>query len=426
MSTAVIIIIIALAFSALFSGMEIAFVSSNKLRFELDKKGSSLWSRTIDFFYAHSETYITTMLVGNNIALVVYGIQTAKLLNEPLTTYVTTNPALIVTLQTVISTIVVLFTGEFIPKTVFKSASNFWLKVFSPLMFVIYIVLYPITILATLISKGILKLIGQYSTETTSLALNKVDLDYLVTESIEHTEDEENVENDVKLFQNALDFSEVKLRECAVPRTEITALPDDATEEDLRKAFSDTGYSKVVIYKETIDNIIGYFHSSDLFQKAKEGNSFDWHNYLREMPIVPETMAANKLMDIFMQKRKSIAVVVDEFGGTAGIVTLEDIMEEIFGEIEDEHDNKEYRAEKISDSEYILSGRLEIDELNQRFELGLEEDENYLTIAGYILYRYQKFPKLNETITIDNYTFKVLEAHNNRIDLVRLKINAKK
>lgn len=426
MSNEVIIIIISLTFSALFSGMEIAFVSSNKLRFELDKKESSLWSKLIDFFYAHGEMFITTMLVGNNIALVVYGIQTAKLLDEPLRTYVSSSPMVIVTLQTILSTVVVIFTGEFIPKTIFKAASNFWLKAFSPFVFVIYVILYPITIFATLLSKGILMLMGQYNPEKKSLALNKVDLDYLVTESIEHTEDEENVENDVKIFQNALDFSEVKLRECAVPRTEITALPEDATEEDLKKAFTDTGYSKVVIYRGSIDNIIGYFHSSDLFQRAKEGDSFDWHNYLREMPIVPETMAANKLMDIFMQRKKSIAVVVDEFGGTAGIVTLEDIMEEIFGEIEDEHDIKEYRAEQISDTEYILSGRLEIDEINQRFEIGLEEDENYLTIAGFILYKYQKFPKLNETITIDNYTFKVLEAHNNRIDLVRVKINAKK
>lgn len=426
MSNEILIIIISLLFSALFSGMEIAFVSSNKLRFELDKKGASLWSRLLDFFYAHGESYITTMLVGNNIALVVYGIETSKLLQAPLEQYVTTNPFIVVTLQTLISTILVIFTGEFIPKTIFKSASNFWLKVFSPFIFIIYIILYPITIFATLISKGILRLIGKYRTETSDTGLNKVDLDYLVNESIEHTEDEQDVENDVKLFQNALDFSEVKLRECAVPRTEITALPDDATEEDLRKAFIDTGYSKVVIYRESIDNIIGYFHSSDLFQKAKDGNTFDWHNYLREMPIVPETMAASKLMDIFMQRKKSIAVVVDEFGGTAGIVTLEDIMEEIFGEIEDEHDVKEYHAEKISDTEYILSGRLEIDEINQKFELGLEEDENYLTIAGYILYKYQKFPKLNETITIDNYTFKILEAHNNRIDLLRLKINEKK
>ena len=426
MSNAIIIIIVSLVFSALFSGMEIAFVSSNKLRFELDKKGSSPWSRILDFFYAHGEAFITTMLVGNNIVLVVYGIETADLLQAPLEQYVSTNQAVVVTLQTLISTIVVIFTGEFIPKTIFKASSNFWLKVFSPLMFVIYILLYPITIFATLISKGVLRLFGQYKKETADLGLNKVDLDYLVTESIEHTDDDENVENDVKIFQNALDFSEVKLRECAVPRTEITALPEDATEEDLKKAFTDTGYSKVVIYRETIDNIIGYFHSSDLFQKAKDKEDFDWHNYLREMPIVPETMSASRLMDIFMQKHKSIAVVVDEFGGTAGIVTLEDIMEEIFGEIEDEHDIREYRAEKISDTEYILSGRLEIDELNQKFELGIEEDENYLTIAGFILYRYQKFPKLNDTITIDNYTIKVIEAHNNRIDLVDLKIYKEK
>lgn len=423
MSHEIIIIIVSLLFSAFFSGMEIAFVSSSKLRFELDKKGSNLWSRAIDFFYAHSELYITTMLVGNNIALVVYGIQTARLLNGPIEQYISPNPAVVVTLQTIISTIVVLFTGEFIPKTIFKSASNFWLKIFSPFVFVIFILLYPITIFATMLSKGLLLLFGQYNPESKTTVLNKIDLDYLVTDSIENSDNDAEVENDVRLFQNALDFSEVKLRECAVPRTEITALDESATEDDLKQAFTETGYSKVLIYRGTIDNIIGYFHSSDLFQYAKEGDRFDWHRYLRTMPIVPETMAANKLMDIFMQQKKSIAVVVDEFGGTAGIVTLEDIMEEIFGEIEDEHDTKEYRAERISDTEYIVSGRLEIDELNERFELDIPEDENYLTVAGFILYHYQKFPKLNESIVIDRYTFKILEAHNNRIDLVRLKIN---
>lgn len=424
MSNGIIIIIVSLFFSALFSGMEIAFVSSSKLRFEMEKKGSSIWSKALEFFYNHSEMYITTMLVGNNIVLVIYGIQTAKLLNDPITTYVSSNPAVIVTLQTIISTIVVLFTGEFIPKTIFRSAANFWLKVFSPLMYFFFIVLYPITMFATLFSKGILRMFGQYNPKKQSRVLNKIDLDYLVNESIEKTEESEGeVENDVVLFQNALDFSEVKLRECAVPRTEIVAVSADAGEDELKTAFIDTGLSKVLIYQDTIDNITGYVHSSDLFQKAKDGINFDWHKYIRKMPIVPETMAANKLMDIFMQQKKSIAVVVDEFGGTSGIVTLEDIMEEIFGEIEDEHDTKEYRAEKISDDEYILSGRLEIDEINKRFEIELPEDENYLTIAGYILYHYQKFPKLNETITIDNHIFKILEAHNNRIDLVKMKIN---
>lgn len=424
MSNEILIIIISLILSALFSGMEIAFISSSKLRFEIDRK-NNLWSKALEFFYNHSEEYITTMLVGNNIVLVIYGIQTAKLLNAPLTEYITQNQSLIVLLQTVISTIIVLFTGEFIPKTIFKSAANFWLKVFSPFMFIIYVLLYPITIFATALSKGILMMFGQYNKRKEAKVLDKVDLDYLVNETIEKNEEDE-VENDVRLFQNALDFSEVKLRECAVPRTEIVALADDADIEILKNQFAETGLSKILIYKDNIDNITGYIHSSDLFRIAKDKESFDWHKYLREMPIVPETMAANKLMDIFMQQKKSIAVVVDEFGGTSGIVTLEDIMEEIFGEIEDEHDVKEYRAEQIGEDEYIFSGRLEIDEINEKFELKLPEDENYLTIAGYILYHYQKFPKLNETITIDNQSFKILKAYNNRIDLVKVKINVEK
>ncbi|MCQ2329639.1 MAG: hemolysin family protein [Paludibacteraceae bacterium] len=424
MSDEVLIIIISLIFSALFSGMEIAFISSSKLRFEIDRK-NNLWSKALEFFYNNSEEYITTMLVGNNIALVIYGIQTAKLLNEPLTMYVTQNQSLIVLLQTIISTIVVLFTGEFIPKTIFKSAANFWLKIFSPFMFVIYVLLYPITIFTTALSKGILMMFGQYNKKKEARVLDKVDLDYLVNETIEKNIEDE-VENDVKLFQNALDFSEVKLRECAVPRTEIVALADDADIEMLKTQFAETGLSKILIYKDNIDNIIGYIHSSDLFKIAKDKESFDWHKHVREMPIVPETMAANKLMDIFMQQKKSIAVVVDEFGGTSGIVTLEDIMEEIFGEIEDEHDVKEYRAEQVSEDEYIFSGRLEIDEINEKFELKLPKDENYLTIAGYILYHYQKFPKLNETFTIDNQSFKILKAYNNRIDLVKVKINVEK
>lgn len=389
----------------------------------MDKKENNITSKIIDFFYRHSEMYITTMLVGNNIALVVYGIQTAKLLNEPIEQYITENPILVLTIQTIISTIVVLFTGEFIPKTIFKSSANSWLRVFSPIIFCIYILLYPITFFASSLSKGILRVVGQYNPQKKNNVLNKIDLDYLVTETIESVEETSEVKNDMKLFQNALDFSKVKLKECAVPRTEITALDYLSTEEDLKNAFNETGYSKILIYKDNIDNIIGYFHSSDLFQYAKDGDKFDWHHYLRKMPIVPETMSASKLMDTMVQNKKSIAVVVDEFGGTAGIVTLEDIMEEIFGEIEDEHDTKEYRAEKISDKEFLLSGRLEIDEVNKKFDLEIPEDENYLTIAGFILYFYQKFPKLNEMITIDNYTFKIVEAHNNRIDLVQLKIN---
>lgn len=413
------VIIISLLFSALFSGMEIAFVSSNKLRFELEKKSKSFTSSIVEFFYRHSEQYISTMLVGNNIALVIYSIQMARLLIGPIKHIVASDSVVMIT-QTIIATVVVLFTGEFIPKTVFKSNPNLCLNIFAPLIYIIYILLYPITIFTTFLSKNILRLFRQYNHNSDCHVLNKVDLDYLINESIEQSECQEEIENDVKIFQNALDFSSVKLRDCAIPRTEIAALPKDGTTlDDLKNMFVNTGYSKILIYQDSIDNIIGYFHSSDLFK-----NPTEWQKCLREMPIVPETMAANKLMDIFMQQKKSIAVVVDEFGGTAGIVTLEDIMEEIFGEIEDEHDNREYTADKISETEYILAGRMEIDVANEKFELGLPESDNYVTIAGYILYNYRTFPKLNDTISIDNFTFKILKANNNRIDLVKLTLHS--
>lgn len=411
------VIIISLIFSALFSGMEIAFVSSNKLRFELDKKEGNITTKIISFFYRHSDQYITTMLVGNNIALVIYSIQMANLLTTPLLNIINNDFAVMI-IQTIIATIIVLFTGEFIPKTIFKASPNACLKIFSPLMYVIYIILYPITIFSTFLSRNTLKILRKYDPSEEEPTLNKSDLDYLVNESIENAEKNKEVENDMKIFQNALDFSSVKLRDCAKPRTEITALPITGTTlEDLKNTFANTGYSKIVIYNENIDNIIGYFHSNDLFKHPS-----DWQSCIRTMPIVPETMAANKLMDIFMHKKISIAVVVDEFGGTSGIVTLEDIMEEIFGEIEDEHDNFEYTATKLNDNEYILSGRFEISSANEQFGLNIPESDSYVTVAGFILHNYQTFPKLNDTITIDNFTFKILQAHNNRIDMVKLTI----
>lgn len=409
------IIIISLILSAFFSGMEIAFVSSNKLRMELDRKNNGVSSRLIDFFYRHSEQYISTMLVGNNIVLVIYGIKMAELLDPVFASFIHNNFAVSL-MQTICATIIVLITGEFLPKTIFKANPNLWLRIFAPVLAVFYVILYPITILATFLSRLILSIFKAYSPKSGQQSLNKADLDYLINETLESHESDVEIENDVKLFQNALDFSSVKIRDCIVPRTEIIALPEEGTTlDDLKNTFVSTGYSKILIYRDTIDNIIGYFHAANIFKQPD-----NWHELLLKMPIVPETMAANKLMDIFMQEKKSIAVVVDEFGGTAGIVTLEDIMEEIFGEIEDEHDNREYTAKQINEHEYVLSGRLEIDAANSQFELGIPESDNYITVAGYILYHYQKFPKLNETIRIDNFTFKVLAAHNNRIDLVKL------
>ncbi|MCB9071852.1 MAG: HlyC/CorC family transporter [Prevotellaceae bacterium] len=412
------IIAISLLFSAFFSGMEIAFLSSNKLRFELDKKRQSLTSSIITIFYNNSEQFIATMLVGNNIALVIYGIKMADLLSPILCLFIN-NAVAINVIQTIIATIIVLFTGEFLPKTVFRINPNAWLTIFSPLLWLCYVLLFPIARFSTFLSVKLLQLFKvKVVDKGEKQELGKVDLDYWVNDSFEHADNQEEVENEVKIFQNALDFSSVKLRDCIVPRTEIVSLSDTSSLEELRNTFIETGFSKIPIYKDNIDNIIGYFHSSDLFKQPT-----DWHEYLRPIAIVPETMAANKLMNMFMQEKRSMALVVDEFGGTAGIVTLEDIMEEIFGEIEDEHDNKEYVAKQVGENEYVLSGRLEIDHVNSLFDLNLPDSDNYVTVAGFILHHYEQFPKLNDTIRISDWTFKILQAHNNRIDLVKLTIN---
>lgn len=397
--------------------MEIAFISSNKLRFELDKKDKSLTSRILDIFYSNPNQFISTMLVGNNIALVVYGLQMAIIL-EPFIAQVVSNEALIVLIQSIISTLLILFTGEFIPKTIFKLNPNFSLSLFSiPLLF-IYVVLYPISKCSSLLSFVILKLIGVKNVSGGGQrTLGKVDLDFFIQQSIEDAPQNSEMDTEVKIFQNALDFSNVRLRDCIVPRTEIVACDKTATLEELRSRFIETGLSKILVYNDNIDDIVGYIHSSEMFK-----NPGDWTQNIRSVSIVPETMAANKLMKVLMQDKKSLAVVVDEFGGTSGIVTLEDLVEEIFGEIEDEHDIKSYVAKKISDNEYLLSGRMEIDTLNEKFSLELPESDDYVTIAGFILHFYQKFPKLNETIEIDKYTFKIIKVTATKIELVRMKV----
>ncbi|NLJ19623.1 MAG: HlyC/CorC family transporter [Bacteroidales bacterium] len=409
-------IIITLCFSAFFSGMEIAFVSSNKLRFELDKKQRSLTSSILSIFYNHPEQYISTMLVGNNVCLVIYGLLMARIMTPWLAPL--ENQFLITLVQTIIATAIVLVTGEFLPKSIFRVNSNFWLRTFSFLLLIFYVVLYPIASFVTWLSLGILRLFGVKSNSSAHQnAFSRVDLNYLIQESFENQEDKKDVGNEVKIFQNALDFSKVKLRDCLVPRTEIVALDYDVDMETLKLTFIETGFSKIPIYKGNIDNIVGYIHSSEMFQHQQ-----NWREHINQIPIVPENMAAQKLMKIFMKEKKSIAVVVDEFGGTAGIVTLEDIMEEIFGEIEDEHDTHDYIAEQTGENEYLFSGRLEISEINEKFHLNLPESDAYDTIAGFILYHHQHFPKLNEIIQIDNYTFKCIKATNNRIELVKMSV----
>lgn len=411
-------ILISLAFSAFFSGMEISYVSANKLRLELDKKDKSLTSKILDVFFHNPNQFISTMLVGNNIALVVYGLQMAILL-EPWIAHFVDQEALIVLIQSIISTILILFTGEFIPKTIFKIDPNFFLRLFAVPLYIIYIVLYPVSKFSSLLSFLILKLAGVKNLKDSGVyTLGKVDLDYFIQQSIEDAPQDSDMDTEVKIFQNALEFSNVKVRDCIVPRTEIVACDKNVTTDELRSRFIETGLSKILIYDDNIDNIIGYIHSSELFKHPDH-----WLEQLCKVSIVPETMAANKLMRVLMQEKKSLAVVVDEFGGTSGIVTLEDLVEEIFGEIEDEHDMKREVARKISENEYLLSGRMEIDAINEMFGLDLPESDDYVTIAGLILHYYQKFPKLNESIEYGKYTFKIVKATATKIELVRMKVS---
>lgn len=391
-------------------------MSSNKLRFELDKKQKNLASGILSIFYRNPQQYISTMLVGNNISLVIYGILMAKMLEPALS--VLGNDFLMIISQAIIATVIVLFTGEFLPKTIFRINPNLWLRIFSWLLLAFYILLYPVSTFSSWFSMRILKLFGVgISSGLQESLFSRIDLNYLIQESFDKDKTEKEFENEVKIFQNALDFSKVRLRDCSVPRTEIIALEYNSTLESLKQTFIETGLSKIPIYKTDIDNIIGYIHSSEMFEHQKE-----WKKHINPIPIVPENMAAQKLMKLFMQQKKSIAVVVDEFGGTAGIVTLEDIIEEIFGEIEDEHDNRDYIAEKTGENEYLLSGRLEVKNANLKLDLNIPESEEYETIAGFILYHHQHFPKLNELVRIEGFTCKCVKVTNNRIEQVKLTV----
>ena len=412
----ILVIVISLLLSAFFAGMEIAFNSSNRLMAKIDSTDKSFAGAVISLFYKNTGQFISTMLVGCNIVLVVYSIAMAKVLDLYIRGYITDNTLLVSLIQTVIATLLVIFIGEFLPKTIFRYNSNFWLRFFSPLALIFYIVLYPVSKLSVWMSAGILRLFGtKISLNDKSDVFDKVDLNFLLEETIEQSSSQ-SIENEIKIFKNALDFSSVKLRECIVPRNEIVALDIETDSlENIRNTFAESGFSKIPIYKDNIDNIIGYIHSSDLFEPTD-----NWRTLLRKIPVVPETMPANKLMHSLLKEKKSIAVVIDEFGGTAGIVPLEDIIEEIFGEIEDEHDINEYVLKKVADGEYLLSGRLEIDTINRKLNLSLPESDEYVTLAGLLLHHYQKIPKLNDSIEIDDWTFKVVQATNNRIELVKL------
>ena len=411
-------LIISLIFSGFFSGMEIAFVSSNRLRAEMDRDKNGLAHRATDLFYRQPHNFISTMLVGNNISLVIYGILFARIFDATL--FEPYSDGVRVTCDTLLSTVIVLFTGEFLPKNIFKSNPNGLLTFFAIPAWICYVVLWPISRLATLLSRGLLRLVGIHMPkDADDKEFTKVDLDYLVQSSIDNATNDDDIDDEVELFHNALDFADTKVRDCMVPRTEIDAIDiEDCTLEDLKSKFIESGHSKIVVYREDIDHIIGYIHSSDLFRPVPK----QLEQLVREMPYVPETMAASKLMHIFLAQKKSLGVVVDEFGGTSGLVSLEDIVEEIFGDIEDEHDNQKYVAKHLDDGDYVLSARLEIEKVNELFDLHLPESDEYMTVGGLILHEYQSFPKLNEVVQIGRFQFKIIKNTMTKIELVRLKI----
>ena len=403
--------------SAFFSGMEIAFVASNRLLMKVGKDQSGLSQHCLKVFYANPNSFVSTMLVGNNIVLVVYGILFARIFDGLWQLAGISNDATLVMLDSICSTLVILFTGEFLPKTLFKSNPNRLMSLLAPVAYLFYIVLWPISRFSTLLSRLFLRLLGVKMEEgNNDGTFTKVDLDDLVQSSIDNTPQGGEVDDEMKIFQNALDFPDLKVRDCMVPRTEINAVPYDCTADELQQKFVESGNSKILIYKEDIDHIVGYIHTLELFRAREK-----WHDHIRQMPFVPETMAAQKLMQIFLGQKKSIGVVVDEFGGTSGI-SLEDIVEEIFGDIEDEHDNTNYIAKQTADGDYILSGRLEIDKANELFNLGLPDSGEYKTISGLILHAYQSFPKLNEVVKVGKYHFKIVKKTMTKIEVVRLHV----
>jgi CBS domain containing-hemolysin-like protein len=401
--------------------MEIAYISSNRLKIELDRKHGIFSSRIVSIFLKNPGHYIATMLVGNNIALVIYGFFMARMLEPAISRHLSIhNEVLMLFLQTLIGTLIILFTAEFLPKTIFRSRPNLTLNVFSVPVLIFYIVLYPITLITigftNFIMRYILGVRVKMRSETRNPVFGKVDLDHLVNESQSPDELNLDEEPEKKIFQNALEFSKLKVRDCMVPRTEIEAVEINTNLRELKNRFTETGYSKILIFEDSIDNITGYISSKDLFKAPSSIKS-----KLVPLSIVPETMNVNKLFRKLIRERKTIALVVDEFGGTSGIVTLEDIIEEIFGEIEDEHDTIEFIERQINDNEFIFSGRLEIDYLNDKYKLEIPVSEEYDTLAGYIIHHHESIPKLNNLVIINRFQYRILKVSQTKIELVHAK-----
>ena len=408
------IIVTSLLCSAFFSGMEIAFVASNKLHLELMKKRGEFNARILSTFLESPSRFIATMLVGNNIALVVYGIEMAQIL-EPFIRNYTHSAVIVLCLQTIFSTAVVLVTAEFIPKVLFSINANRFIRLFALPAWICYYALYFVVSLVVGLSNLILKYVLRAPQMDEKPVFERVDLEEYLNEHRADPSEIDQQETEIQIFKNALDFSKVKARECMVPRNEIIAMELSEDIEVLRAKFVETGFSKIVIYRENIDQIIGYTHSYELFKSPEDIKSI-----LLPIAMLPETMAANDILNLFLKERKSIALVVDEFGGTSGLVTVEDIVEEIFGEIQDEHDSEALVERQVSPHEFVFSGRHEIDYLNEKYQLDLPASDDYETLSGLIVHYCEDIPSYKDRIRMDNFTFLILEVDQTRIEKVKL------
>ena len=408
-------IILSLLFSAFFSGMEIAFVSSNKLHIELMKKRGEFNARVLSYFLENPSRFIATMLVGNNIALVVYGIEMAKILEPHIENNITTNDSLMFLIQTAISTLIVLVTAEFIPKVFFSINANRFVRLFAVPAGLTYFSLYFFVSLVVFFSNFVLKKIMRVKLLDQKRVFGRVDLRQYIEEHATKVKDKNTLEPEIQIFQNALDFSKVKARGCMVPRNEIVAMNISEDINKLANKFVETGLSKILIYRDNIDQIIGYTHSYELFKKPTDIKSI-----LLPVALVPETMTANDILNLFIKERKSIAVVIDEFGGTSGLLTIEDIIEEIFGEIEDEHDLTDYQEVQISEKEFIFSGRHEIDYLNEKYNFNIPESNDYETLSGFIVNRRESIPKQNERIKAGSFVLEILKVDQTKVETVKL------
>ena len=428
MSYEIPIIIISVIFSAFFSGMEIAFVSANKLHIELEKKREGFLSKILAKITQKSSKFITTMLVGNNIALVIYSYFMGVLLMQWFQSFLPSNYTIVTTVlhdlklltQTVISTLVILITAEFLPKAIFRVYANEALKIFAIPAYFFFLLFYVISSIISRISDFLLRVLFKTKEDEIQTEFSKEELGNYITEQLETSNDEEEVDSEIQIFQNALEFHKVKAREIMVPRTEIMAIDLHQSVANLKRAFIETGFSKILVYKNSLDDILGYVNAFELFKKPRTIKSI-----LLPVEVVPESMIINDVLNGLMKKRKSIAVVVDEYGGTSGIITVEDIVEELFGEIEDEHDSQELLEEQLGKAEFNFSARLEVDYLNEEYNLGIPKEEAYETLGGFIIHHTESIPEQNEELVIDKFKIKITKVSSTKIDTIHFKVITK-